>query len=968
MATITTHSNDPAELSAALAGLGGTLDTHVDHLREAFAPILDEMFSATPTVTDTRIDFTWFTGYSEGQGSLFGENLTNLNSGISITVSQMEIWAYVYPTATYLSYTASGAMVFSREAPSGYLRSVSYSDGETTVAFSGNMPLNDGPLTLSSLSISITNDDGSVTRFSFSGNILGDGNGNFSGTVTAVSVFLDSDGAGGASPTPIFSASGISIPAATFMETEDYVSAFLQLTSGNDVINGTSQSDTLFGHAGNDTLDGKAGGDTLAGGIGNDTYIIDAVSDLIIENPDEGVDLARIAITTAGASYTLGDNVENATLINSVAFDLVGSAVANTLIGNAATNTLDGDAGDDFLDGKGGADVLFGGVGDDTYVVDHTGDEIIENPGEGTDLVRITIATANATHTLAENVENAILLNSVAFNLVGNSGNNTLTGNAAANTLDGGAGDDFLVGGLGNDTYVLDSLGDSISDSGGSDTVVTSLDYSLAAGLEHLTLTGNGLTGQGNALANTLKSLAGDATLIGGLGNDSYFIGTGDSVVDSGGIDTVVSSVDHSLGADFEHLTLTGAAVSATGNTLANTLIGNGLANTLDGGLGVDLLKGGAGDDTYVVDLTATNLLQDVLSENNGEGSDTVILRGGNTGLASTVTLTLGNHLDHLDASATGLTKLNLNGNTLNNTLIGNAAANTLDGKAGADVLEGGAGDDIYVLDSLADLVVENPGEGTDLVRITIATANATHTLAENVENAILLNSVAFNLVGNGLNNTLTGNGLANTLDGGAGDDFLVGGLGNDTYVLDSLGDSLSDSGGSDTVVTSLDYSLAASLEHLTLTGNGDIDGRGNAQANSLTGNDGINVLDGGLGNDLLRGGAGNDDFVFSSALNGTSNVDKLLDFSSGDRIVLDDAIFAALAGGVADAHLRVGAGAKTATMAEHHLMYDSTSGGLYYDPDGVGGSGATLFAYVFDGLTTNSHPTTLAAADFTLL
>ncbi len=639
MATITTHSNDPAELSAALAGLGGTLDTHVDHLREAFAPILDEMFSATPTVTDTRIDFTWFTGYSEGQGSLFGENLTNLNSGISITVSQMEIWAYVYPTATYLSYTASGAMVFSREAPSGYLRSVSYSDGETTVAFSGNMPLNDGPLTLSSLSISITNDDGSVTRFSFSGNILGDGNGNFSGTVTAVSVFLDSDGAGGASPTPIFSASGISIPAATFMETEDYVSAFLQLTSGNDVINGTSQSDTLFGHAGNDTLDGKAGGDTLAGGIGNDTYIIDAVSDLIIENPDEGVDLARIAITTAGASYTLGDNVENATLINSVAFDLVGSAVANTLIGNAATNTLDGDAGDDFLDGKGGADVLFGGVGDDTYVVDHTGDEIIENPGEGTDLVRITIATANATHTLAENVENAILLNSVAFNLVGN-----------------------------------------------------------------------------------------------------------------------------------------------------------------------------------------------------------------------------------------------------------------------------------------------------------------------------------------GLNNTLTGNGLANTLDGGAGDDFLVGGMGNDTYVLDSLGDSLSDSGGSDTVVTSLDYSLAASLEHLTLTGNGDIDGRGNAQANSLTGNDGINVLDGGLGNDLLRGGAGNDDFVFSSALNGTSNVDKLLDFSSGDRIVLDDAIFAALAGGVADAHLRVGAGAKTATMAEHHLMYDSTSGGLYYDPDGVGGSGATLFAYVFDGLTTNSHPTTLAAADFTLL
>jgi Ca2+-binding RTX toxin-like protein len=127
----------------------------------------------------------------------------------------------------------------------------------------------------------------------------------------------------------------------------------------------------------------------------------------------------------------------------------------------------------------------------------------------------------------------------------------------------------------------------------------------------------------------------------------------------------------------------------------------------------------------------------------------------------------------------------------------------------------------------------------------------------------------------------------------------------------------------------------------------------GNAGNNLLTGEGGNDTIAGKGGNDSLYGGAGKDFFVFDTALNKTTNVDDIDDFSvKDDTFKLDNAIFTKITGTgtLSSAQFWASASGK-AHDASDRIIYDKDDGKLYYDSDGSGKAAAVLFATLSDGL-----------------
>ena len=703
----------------------------------------------------------------------------------------------------------------------------------------------------------------------------------------------------------------------------------------------------------------------------------------------------------AAGTVTHYDNV--AIAFNVTIENAIGGNGSDWLIGNNANNSLTGGAGADVIKGGAGADTMDGGVGYDTFEVDNEFDIVTESltfaQGGGIDMVN-----SSASFTLGDNVENLTLFSFNTINGTGNTLNNRIIGNTRANSLNGGAGNDTMYGGLGNDTYVVDSILDIIAEDigGGIDTVQASVSRTLGLNFDNLTLLTvstdpltlalNNINAIGNELANvlignignnilsgglgtdTLQGDAGDDTLNGGVGNDNMDGGDGDDIylvnslldittetnADSGtgGNDEVRSNVNHILKDNIEKLTLLTVSIdpltlalnniNGTGNGLNNTLIGNGGNNilnglngddslnggagndSLDGGAGADTMEGGAGNDVYVVDD-----LGDIVIE-----TLTIAQLGGIDTVKSTMSYTLGNHVDRLtlltvssDPFSLALNNINgtgnalaniitgnaganvLNGNDGNDTLIGNAGNDTLIGGLGIDTLTGGIGDDTYIVNlkpfvigsifiGIEDIVTEALNGGIDtIVWQGALVCNYDLSINNNIENldatqaVVPIGASSPVIFGNNLDNVIkAGNygfyidgGIGNdTLYGGAGSDELIGGLGidvlnggesSDFYHIDNINDVILDTG-------TFGYDYMFATFSINLNNYSGIEGgalESYAGNFNVTGNASSNGVAGSAGNNVIDGGDGND------KLNGRQGNDTLIgglgeDILNGDE------------------------------------------------------------------------------------
>lgn len=322
------------------------------------------------------------------------------------------------------------------------------------------------------------------------------------------------------------------------------------------------------------------------------------------------------------------------------------------------------------------------------------------------------VHTSKSSFTLSNGVSDLTFIGTGDFTGFGNSLDNRLIGGAGNDILIGNGGADVLNGGLGNDTYHVDNLQQTIIDSGGIDTVHSSVGWKLQSGIENLIYTGTtGATLEGNRANNRIVGSSGADTLIanggvdvleGGLGNDTYILDSiQHSIIDTNGVDTVITPVSYVLQADLENLTLSGTAnATATGNTSDNVLRGNSGRNTIDGGTGADLMYGGAGNDTYVVDNIGDRAI-----ETEEDGADS----GGIDLVRSFVdSFILDRGIENLTYVGSG--NFHGTGNDLANIITGGSGADRLLGGRGDDRLLGGLGDDILNGGPGADTLIDFDG------------------------------------------------------------------------------------------------------------------------------------------------------------------------------------------------------------------------------------------------------------------
>lgn len=636
-------------------------------------------------------------------------------------------------------------------------------------------------------------------------------------------------------------------------------------SAGADYLQGGSGSEYIYGSDGNDVLEGGAGNDSLEGGSGSDTFVLRAGggsdslmgyaseqgTDRIVVAPGAGPEQVALFWSEGGTDPLTGQYV-----LSGMVLRLLGS----------------------------NDEIRFQ---PDTVREVQFSDGTVWNQSQFPQLMQQFQAAMPGQTWLGGS--------SQADYLLGSAGNDQLSGSTGNDVLDGGAGNDALVGAEGSDTYVLRA-------GGGSDTVY---DFMTMADTNRIVVApGIGpdqvelyvqdrhvdpITGQTVFELQTVLRLSGTQDEI------RFVDGTIQSIVFSNGTrwgrEVIQAAALRPNSGPTGEVLVQGEA--EVGQTLqaSHTLSDADGMGTVSYQWRVDgIAIEGATGDHYTLTAADVGRTVDVQARYvDGYGLLESMVSSATAPVAPT-------HLNWVgsagaDSMLGSLGNDTLNGMAGNDTLSGRSGNDVLIGGAGNDTLDGGDGSDLYLVSAATEHAAaefaDSGLQGLDEVRFAATTsstltlyaadtgvervvigtgidaaANSSGTLGLHVNAATVGN--ALSITGNAGNNQITGTAFDDTIDGGLGSDTLIGGDGNDTYVLNTTADRVTETstGGSDTVVASVTYTLGNYLENLTLSGTNAINGTGNGSANVLVGNAGANTLNGLVGADTMRGGAGNDTYI----------------------------------------------------------------------------------------------------------
>ena len=618
---------------------------------------------------------------------------------------------------------------------------------------------------------------------------------------------------------------------------------------------------------------------------------------------------------------TLGDDIING-----------GDGVSDRILGGAGDDTIYGGNGSSYYSGRtwytDSNDIIYGGDGNDII---YGGNDLNGTGGWSNDVI------------------------------YGGDGNDTISGGTGIDIMSGGAGndiidlggsdDDVAMGDAGDDIFNAIGAGDKVYGGLGNDIFVisNSFNFNYNQELEDGNTNKFQIYEYNDEGVDTLDITASLFTSPQYLDGKHYYNFVINMSTDFENIENLIirevwskidvlgSDSDNQISGDvfYEHDSVFDGGIgndTLTGGDLRQTLIGGAGNDALDGGLDDDTMIGGVGDDTYYVDS-----LNDIVTETNNEGNDTVIWQ------ENTVTeFTIGTDISNIENfnALNSTSVINIFGDSNANIITGNSNNNVINGGAGVDTMIGGVGDDTYYVDSLDDIVTETNNEGNDTVYIENEQIQQIDLIGkfDNVENVIFNNSDISDYILNGRvgstgQDSIIGNEFSNTMLGKEGSDFIVGGRGNDEIYGGADNDRIY--GGLDNDILygdeGNDRILGEYGNDIIFGGLGDDVILGNSGGDRLYGDEGNDRIYAGSANDLVRAGDGND-IIFGGTGNdyifGDDGGDRIYGESGNDRIfagALHDLVRAGdgndiIDGGTGNDHLFGGAGSDT-------FVFDVNSG-----------------------------------------